>query len=131
MPYKSAEGKFLVFQLLTSAIVSYWAAMPAVTNLLVFLVIVDYGTGIAAAFVNKELSSSRGGRGLMKKVGYFVAIIVAHELSKPLGLGGDIGAAVALFLVINEGISIFENLSKIGVPLPTSLTETLAKLREK
>ena len=39
------------------------------------------------------------------------------------------GLLVAVWLIINEMISILENLSKLGVPIPDFLTKVIQRLK--
>ena len=39
--------------------------------------------------------------------------------------------AVIFFYISNEGISLIENLSVIGVPVPQKLKDTLTQIKEK
>ena len=92
--------------------------------LLTFLVL-DYVTELMKAFINKDLSSSIGYAGLMKKVGVLIAIIVAHQVDKIAPGETLIRTAVITFFIANEGISLIENLSIIGVPVPDVLVRAL------
>lgn len=96
--------------------------------LLVFC-ITDYITGMFAAGVERKLSSSVGFKGIAKKIVMFSLVGVAHVLDRYiLGNSGDLRAAVCLFYVWNEGISIIENAKRMGIPIPRVLNERLAGL---
>ena len=100
-------------------------------QLLVAFVVIDYCTGLGAAFVCRRLDSSIGSRGIAKKVGFFVLVSVAHLLDKGTGMQAPIlQTATIWFLVANEGISISENLGEIGVPIPAVITNALDRLKE-
>lgn len=101
-------------------------------QILVAVVTIDYITGIGAAFVGKRLDSSVGGKGIIKKVGFFVLVSLAHLLDKGTGMSAPVlQTAVIWYLIGNEGISITENLGEIGVPIPASLTNALKRLKDK
>lgn len=100
--------------------------------LLVFVAI-DYVTGVLCAIVDKKLSSEIGAKGIFKKVLIFVLVGVAHILDTQIlgSSGGNNGAlrtAVIFFYISNEGISILENSSHIGLPIPGKLKEILKQL---
>lgn len=99
--------------------------------LLVFMVL-DYISGIMAAIINDKLAldSSKGYKGIVKKMGILVGVGVAHILAHVLGVSA-LYDVVLWFYTANEGLSILENLGKCGVPLPSKLTETLAQLQHK
>ena len=70
---------------------------------------------------------------LFKKVLIFVLVGVAHILDTQIlgSSGGNNGAlrtAVIFFYLRNEGISILENSSHIGLPIPGKLKEILKQL---
>ena len=49
-------------------------------QILVAFIVIDYLTGLGAAFVGKRLDSEVGSRGIIKKVGFMVLVAVAHLL---------------------------------------------------
>ena len=64
-------------------------------------------------------------------VSIFCLVGVAHIIdSNIIGDGSVIRTAVIFFYLSNEGISIVENASKIGLPIPEKLKNVLAQLRE-
>ncbi len=100
-------------------------------RILVAFIVIDYMSGVVAAFVGKRLDSRVGVRGIARKVGFLVLVAVAHLLDQAAGLGTPVlKTATVWFLIANEGISITENLSEIGVPIPKSLQEALRRLRD-
>ena len=99
---------------------------------LIIFVIVDYITGIMVAIINKELSSEIGARGIFKKILIFILVGIAHIIdSRLIGEGGVIRTAVIFFYLSNEGISIIENSTRIGLPVPLKLKDVLAQLHGK
>ncbi len=109
-------------------------AAPFVILLTVMLC--DYVTGLLYAYLTKTISSKIGFRGIIKKVGCILAVGVAFVVDFFLssGLFGvnvqvlGFTALVVVWLIINELISILENLSKIGVPFPKFMQGLLQKL---
>lgn len=102
-----------------------------VYTLLAF-VIMDYLTGIMNAIATKTLNSAVGFKGLFRKVTIFCMVGVGHMLDVNL-LGGAamLRNAVIFFYLANEGISLLENASKLGLPVPEKLKEVLAQLKGK
>lgn len=99
---------------------------------LIIFVIVDYITGIMVAIINRELSSEIGARGIFKKILIFILVGIAHIIdSRLIGEGSVIRTAVIFFYLSNEGISIMENASRIGLPIPQKLKDVLAQLHGK
>ena len=101
-------------------------------QILVAFIVIDYLSGVVAAFVCKRLDSAIGARGIAKKVGFLVLVAVAHLLDRIAGLGAPVlQTATIWFLVANEGISITENLGEIGVPIPQAIQEALRRLKDE
>lgn len=106
--------------------------------LLVTLVVIDYITGVASAWVNKELNSHKGRQGILSKICIFLVIgisviiddvLIANEI---IILGqGALRTSFILFYVSNELISVVENLTKLGVPMPDKIKEVLEQLKNK
>lgn len=99
---------------------------------LLAFVIIDYITGLMCAVLEKRLSSEVGFRGIFKKVLIFSLVGVGHIIDKYLiGSGDAIRTAVIFFYTSNEGISLLENATKIGLPVPEKLKGILAQLHNK
>lgn len=98
---------------------------------LVIAVALDYISGVIKAFVNKELSSKIGVRGLLKKVGVFVIVALAVLLDKVSGSTGAVRTLVIYYFVANEGLSIVENLGEAGLPIPDVIKRALKSLKNE
>ena len=131
---KETTIKF-AFAGITTAISAYlgWIAVPLV--ILTLAMICDYATGIAAAWIENSLSSRVGIVGIVKKVCYLatvgVGVTADWVISTAFSSETDMhlfGLLVTVWLVINELISILENLTKIGVPMPKFLTALIKHL---
>lgn len=98
---------------------------------LVAFVIIDYVTGVMCAILEKKLSSDVGGKGIFKKVVIFSLVTIGHIIdTRIMGEGGVVRTAVIFFYLSNEGISILENASRIGLPVPGKLKDILEQLNE-
>lgn len=100
--------------------------------LLVFMVL-DYLTGIAKAFKDKTPDSRIGFFGILRKCVMLIVVIVAHVLDW-LVLGGSssmMRSGVIGFFLANEGLSILENASKLGILLPKKLKMVLNQLKDE
>lgn len=97
---------------------------------LVIFVIIDYITGVMLAIVKKRLSSEVGARGIFKKVILFLLVGMGHMVDLHIiKEGSAIRTAVLFFYMSNEGLSILENVSLMGLPIPEKLKQILKKLR--
>lgn len=98
---------------------------------LVAFIALDYVTGVAKAYVNKEVSSNIGLKGIAKKSSIFAVLIVAVLLDRLLENESWIfRTLVTYFYIANEGISILENASGMGIKIPKKLNDVLLQLRD-
>lgn len=106
------------------------------------VMMLDYGTGIAKAWVKGDLSSKIGVIGILKKIGYLVVVAVGMivdwivqagmaELHIDFKLEFLFAMLVIIWLILNELISILENVAAIGAPVPKWLTKIIAKLKDQ
>lgn len=124
-----------------SAVTSFFGALAVPVYLLVLCNVIDYGTGIAASGIRGEkISSYKGMKGIVKKVGMWILVLVGAIMDTLLLTTGQsvglvlpfrwtVAIIVAIWLTFNELISILENLHDIGVPMPAFLLK-LAKYIE-
>src|SRR5690625_3856802 len=94
-------------------------------HLLLLLMALDIVTGVAKAIKNENLWSRKSLFGYARKILILVVIILANVVDQILGLQGAVAYATVLFYIANEGLSIIENLAKVGVLVPDSLAEKL------
>lgn len=96
---------------------------------LIAFVIADYLTGVLAAISEKRLSSSVGFTGIARKLLIFTLVGLANLLDAyVLGAGAVLRTATIFFYLSNEGISLLENITRLGLPVPAQLRDALAAL---
>jgi toxin secretion/phage lysis holin len=93
--------------------------------------VIDYGSGIVAAFLEKTLSSKIGFKGIAKKVMIFVMVALAHQVDIALGTKNMFRDATVVFYIANELLSIFENAKRMGVDVPERLLQAVEVLKGK
>ena len=99
---------------------------------LIAFVVIDYITGLMAAIVERKVSSEIGFRGIFKKVLIFLLVAVGNIIDNNLiGTGSAVRTATIFFYISNEGISIIENVIRIGLPVPEKLKNVLEQLQHK
>lgn len=136
------ENKTLqaVFTAAFAALTYYFSVLAVPIIVLSVVMIIDYATGMIAAWHNAELSSKKGIFGIIKKLCYLALVCVGMGVDWLIYCGlSQIGIAmnytvffgilVAIWLIINELISILENLNHIGVPLPKFITTVVKRLK--
>lgn len=98
-------------------------------EILLIFVVIDYLTGVAAAFKVKTLTSAAGYEGIMKKAAIFMVVILAAQLDRIARTPGIFASATSFFFIANEGLSILENVGKLGVHIPSFIRNRLEQLR--
>lgn len=140
------EGKKM--EKIKIAIVSFFAVLSSWFGTLAIPVyilaacnIIDYITGITEACIRKEqVSSYKSIVGIAKKVFMYLLIVIGafvdvmlqymfNNLNIPISLPFIVGCIVACWLVLNEMLSILENLSGIGVPMPPFLMPLVERIK--
>lgn len=102
----------------------------SVLECLVFAMVIDYITGLAAAYFNPllKLDSRIGFRGIIKKV--FIIAIVAFTHKLDAALQAQLVCTMTTWFFIGiEGLSIVENAANIGIPMPQKLVDTLKQVK--
>lgn len=121
----------IIGDFLGKAISFFLGEVDGLLYALVIFVILDYITGVCVAIQSRKLSSSIGAKGIPKKVTIFLMVSVAHVADQYLLESTDVLRSVTtLFYLSNEGISIFENVGKIGLPLPGQLKNLFGKFKD-
>ncbi len=95
---------------------------------LLFFMAVDYVTGVFCGIKKKELSSEVGFWGIVKKIVILLLIGVTNFLGQATGIEG-LRYIVISFYLANEGISIIENASILGLPVPKKIKDVLEQIK--
>ena len=99
---------------------------------LLIFVVIDYLTGVMCAIEDKKLSSAVGFRGLCRKVLTFMLVGVGHVLDvHVLGQAGVLRTAVIFWALANNGLSIIENSTHLGLPVPEQLKLVLEQIHDR
>ena len=126
-----------------SALMDFMGILAIPVLLMVGCNIIDYATGVMASkYRNERLDSYKGMRGIIKKVcmwllvivGAFVDGLLKHS-AKTIGLGVEVpfivATLVAVWIVVNEIISILENMIDIGIDLPPFLMPIVRRIKKE
>lgn len=118
---------------LTTSLVGYmFGKFDGLMYSLLTLIVLDYATGVLCAILEKRLSSEVGFKGILKKVLTLVVVSISYTIDLHLlSNSGVLRSSVIGFYLVNECISILENISKVGVPLPKKLKDVLKQLKSK
>ena len=127
-----------------------WGILMPLISLFAILMVTDYVSGMLAAKKeaiehpnNKKYgwSSKKSILGIYKKVGYLLTVFMAlcmdyliYQFADEIGLRYNadtiFGIMVTIWFIINEGISIMENVGKMGVKIPPFFRKTLVELKK-
>ena len=137
------ENFFKIFNKISSVLSIVSATLTSIFGIewilfLGYLILntLDYITGIIKAKINKSETSSGGLLGILKKVCYWILILISFIISYLLvQIGNKLNINiefVMLFgwftlacLIVNETRSIIENLVEIGIEVPPIMTKRL------
>ena len=138
--FKDDRSIQMIFSAAAAALISYLGVVAIPAAVLVLAMMTDYITGMLSAWHDSALSSKKGIFGIIKKVGYLVLVCVGMGVDwliysglSQAGISTEhsvfFGVLVTVWLIINELISILENLKNIGVPLPKFLIKIVKRLK--
>lgn len=103
-----------------------WAILVPVA-----LMSIDILTGFINAWKRKNVKSSIMRQGLAKKFGEIVVIAIGQLFVVGIKMPEIIATIFSFYISFMETISIVENLTLLGVPLPKWLVEVLYNVRDK
>ncbi len=119
-----------MFSLISTMFIWLFGTWDIPLMILVTVMALDYITGITRGYVNKQLSSEYGFRGLAKKLTIFYVLILAVLIDRLIGQGWVFRTLVCMWYASNEGMSILENAYAIGIPVPEQLVDALEQLKQ-
>lgn len=132
----------ILFAGVVGALAAYLNILAVPLIVLGTVMVVDWFTGMAGASATGKLSSRVGVIGIIKKLCYLALVVVGGVIDYlinsalvSIGISLQInycfGMIITVWLIINELISILENLGEMGVPLPSFLTSMIKTLKSK
>lgn len=98
---------------------------------LITAIVIDYISGLIKAYNTKTLSSNIGFRGILKKVGMLLIVMLSVLVDRVTVNNGAIRTLVIYYFVANEGLSVLENLAVAGLPIPKSLKNALKVIKKE
>lgn len=123
-----------------AALGAYLQQLAAPLAVLVVVMALDYFSGISAAWYTGTLDSRIGLLGILKKLCYLMIVAVGMVLDYLIQLLGGgfglslegtyfVGLLVIIWLIINELISILENVDEMNLPVPAFIKALLKRLK--
>ena len=109
----------------------------SLNTLLIFMGI-DYLTGLAAAGIfhasdkseSGALSSKAGFKGICRKCAVLLLVLVGARLDVTLGTA-FVKDGVCIAFILNETLSVTENVGAMGVPIPAPIRRAVELLRSR
>lgn len=132
-----------VFITIGSALSSLLGVLYIPVLLMVSCNVIDYFTGLFAAPARGEkINSAVGLRGIIKKIGMWLLVVVGLIVDELIRYTTDmmgltikftfvVSCVVCVWIVCNELLSILENLKDIGVKLPPFLEKLVVYIKSK
>ena len=126
-----------------SALMSWLGILAIPVFLLVGCNVIDYVTGLfAAKYRTEDINSYKSIRGIIKKVCMWLLVVVGawldilinyaiHTAGIALTIPFVVSTVVAVWLVVNEMISILENMLDIGVDMPPFLLPVVRYIKKQ
>lgn len=137
------EKAKVIVTAIVSTLMSWLGVLAIPVFLLVGCNILDYYTGLCASGYRAEkISSYKGIRGIIKKVCMWMLIVVgavidvliqytATNIGISLQIPFIVATIVAVWLIVNEIISILENMIDIGVDMPPFLLPLIRNIKKQ
>ena len=104
----------------------YWIIL-----LPLILIGADIITGWIQASVNGTWDSTKMRKGLYRKSGELLTILVAYAIQEAVTLSIDVTACISAYVIIMELLSIVENLDQAGIPVPSFVRTKLGKVAKE
>ncbi|MCL2575123.1 MAG: phage holin family protein [Defluviitaleaceae bacterium] len=92
---------------------------------------IDFVTGIIKAGVMRDISSYKMFVGAARKIGMFFIVAVGNLVDSVLELGGVLRTITISYFIANEALSMLENWSLMGLPVPKRLQDILKALKDR
>lgn len=127
----------IIASVILGLVASFQHEYGILTLLVCGAIILDLITGILKAKITHKLSSKQGSKGFWKKVallsalafGFFLDCLEFYLIRISLGQTPftkiSFGMIIGIYIILNESISICENLSACGVNLPAFISNAL------
>ena len=132
------NGVLAVLAMAGSVLANALGGWDGALKVLVIMMVADYVTGLlVAALWHKSpksdsgaLDSKAGFKGIVRKCMILLLVWVAAAMDRYLGINFA-RAAVILFFIGNEGLSLLENMGLMGVPYPQKFKNALEALKKQ
>ena len=101
---------------------SYWTLLLPIIMMGAYVL-----TGWIQASVNGTWDSTKMRKGLFRKSGEIVILVLAYVVQIAIALPINIFMFISIYVCIMEVLSVIENLDQAGLPVPSWITKRLKK----
>lgn len=115
---------------ITGACSWVYGGLDMLLKVLIVCVMLDYLSGVFAAWYTKTLNSQVGYKGILKKIVILLLVALGSLLGQVLQQPA-IRDIVIGFYIANEGISILENAARMDIPICKGLIKFLEQLKSE
>lgn len=119
-----------IFSVIATTFIWLVGGFDVALSCLLVAIVIDYISGLIKAYNTKTLSSSIGFRGILKKVGILLIVMLSVIVDRITIDNGGVRTLVIYYFVANEGLSIIENLAQAGLPVPKQLKNALKVIKK-
>ena len=119
-----------IFSVIATTFIWLVGGFDVALSCLLVAIVIDYISGLIKAYNTKTLSSSIGFRGILKKVGILLIVMLSVIVDRITIDNGGVRTLVIYYFVANEGLSVIENLAQAGLPVPKSLKNALKVIKK-
>ncbi len=113
---------------LTGLIINTLGPPSALLDILIACIALDYITGVLRAAYERRMNSYVGAKGIIKKISYFIAVALAHQLDLWLGTEDALRSLSMSLFIGNEVWSNIENLAVMGIVFPQPVLEKIKEM---
>ena len=120
----SGEGGFIYW---------FFGGIDMLAYVLFVVIVVEYISLIMRGVLYNELRCLAGVRKIFQKILIFLLVGVGNIIDTHI-FGNDtpiLKTAITIFYIANQGISLLENATIIGLPVPKMLKDILVKLHKE
>jgi len=107
--------------------------LGTLTYVLIVLIVADCISNIMQGIINKKLCAVVSIRKIFQKLLILLLVVVANIVDTYL-IGSDgspLKTSITFFYIVNHGISLLNNATAIGLPVPKVLKDILVKIQKE
>jgi toxin secretion/phage lysis holin len=119
----------LMITSITGFLVWIFGGWSYTLSILITIIVLDYITGLVSAAYTQQLSSAIGFFGIYKKISILITVVLVAQIDSFLLQNNTLRNIVIYWYIINETISVLENLGQVKVLIPKFLRSYFKKLK--